>query len=87
MLRSNVFPQELLDEAEVIDCSPDCLIMKQNKDSRGVCIIRDIQYEVAEKIILGMNRVMKEISGSKNGDLRFKFSPKLTEEEFYTFFK
>ena len=77
---------KLLDEALFIECTEDTLILEQEKDRRGVCIITEEQSDAAEKIIQIMGRKVEEISGSKRGNLEYRFSPPLTEEEWEKYF-
>lgn len=77
---------KLLDEALFIECTEDTLILEQEKDRRGVCIITEEQSDAAEKIIQIMGRKVEEISGSKRGNLEYRFSPPLTEEEWENIF-
>jgi hypothetical protein len=76
----------LLNEALFIECLEDTLILAQEKDCRGLCIITEAQADAAEKIIQLMGRKPEEISGSKRGNLEYRFSPPLTEEEWEKYF-
>ncbi len=76
----------LLNEALFIECIEDTLILEQEKNRRGVCIITEEQSDAAEKIIKFMGRKLEEITGSKHGNLEYKFSPPLTEEEWEKYF-
>jgi hypothetical protein len=76
----------LLDEALFIECIEDTLILEQEKDRHGVCIITEEQSGAAEKIIQFMGRKLEEITGSKHGNLEYKFSPPLTKKEWKKYF-
>lgn len=77
---------QLIDDALLTECLEDTLILKQEKDRSGVCIITEKQDEAARNIIEFMGRKLEEITGSKHGNLEYKFSPPLTEEEWEELF-
>lgn len=81
----SIFDQ-LLEDALLAECIEDTLVLEQEKDHRGVCIITKEQDEAARDIIKLMGRELEEITGSKHGKLEYKFSPPLTEEEWEKFF-
>lgn len=74
--------QKLLHQARVIEITSNQLVLEQQKDRHGVCIIPEKQHAAACAILLRIGRGQPtEISGSKRDTLRYTFSPPLTEAE------
>lgn len=74
--------QKLLHQARVIEIRGNQLVLEQQKDRNGVCIIPEKQDASARTIIERMGKTVVTIEGSKRGTLRYTFDPPLTEEEY-----
>lgn len=74
--------QKLMQQACVIEIRESQLVLEQQKDRYGVCIIPKKQDQAAQAIISKLGRTITEIAGSKRGTLRYTFSPPLSEEEY-----
>lgn len=75
--------RKLLHQAKVIEVTESQVVMEQQKNRHGVCIIPEKQDVAARAIIQRLGRgEPTEISGSKRGDLKYTFSPPLEEEEW-----
>lgn len=77
---------ELMQKASVLEVTADEIKMRQLLDPKGVCIIPAEQAEAAEKVVEMLGRKVIGVTGSKRGNLCYKFEPPLTEEEYEDFF-
>jgi hypothetical protein len=69
--------------ARVMEITESQLVMEQQKNRQGVCIIPEKQDAAARAILEMLGRgEPTEISGSKRGTLRYAFAPPLTLEEY-----
>lgn len=65
---------------EIIEC--DCIILTQQLDRHGVCIIPDKQDKAARDFIAKLDRTFTYIEGSNRSmELRYYFEPELSEAE------
>lgn len=67
-------------QLEIIEC--DCIVLTQQLNRHGVCIIPDKQDKAALDFIVKLGRTFTHIEGSNRSmELRYYFEPELSETE------
>lgn len=73
--------QEFGSDALLQEVCRDHLILEQQKDRRGLCIIPKDQADAAESIVAAFGKKFSYYEGSKRDCLKCYFTPELTEDE------
>ncbi len=72
-----------MDHLFLLEIAEDHILLRQQFDGKGVCIIPPKQDKAARKYIEKLGKKYSGISGDKrSGHLKYFFEPPLTEEEY-----
>lgn len=73
----------MADNLHLLEINEDHLLLRQQFDAHGVCIVPTKQDKAALKLIEKLGKTYSGIEGDKRtAQLKYYFEPSLTEEEY-----